>query len=314
MPKKKIYLDWSDLQNFLDGGFSQEFRSAILDNYLILSSQHLVELFSGQNEEKVRGRIASLDAIKDKWWLTISNELDVYEALSWISENIFSLNLEDLFFKKTYFLSVRNNSEARHRQDKMLPFYDECRSDPDMKASFQYWRDQSLRVARILAIDRRQITANQREVLHEKMLAQRLKSKRFTVLGEAFFVALLLTNKLSTDFNFFPDRHEVEFQGQILTNETLSEIMPYTSLFEELALLKGHSFAGQKLSSKRFEGHASDMGDMIHLTAMPLVDVFTCDAYLFKHLQGCATFSRYQDKVFTKSDPEFESRIINILK
>lgn len=311
---KKIYLDWADLQNFLEGKFSQELNDLIESNYLVISPQHFVELFAGKDQNKVRSRLKRLNTIKNRLYIRISNGLDVYEPLKWISDHVVSMDLDTIFFQKTYFMSISSDTKVRYKPDDLLQFYEEYLNDPTMPETFEHWRKQSLYQATVLANDRRLVDRLGKQNSHEAMIATKLKEKMFLTFGEALFGTLLLTDQYPTSFKINPLTRQVLVNGSPLNESAMKEIMPYLSLFNEATLAKGHKFAGQQLGSNSFQKNASDLGDAIHFSAMPLVDVFTCDTTFYQRLTTCPNFSKYAHKVFAQSNPEFESKIVAILR
>ncbi len=183
----------------------------------------------------------------------------------------------------------------------MRPFYGEIRQE-------------SLNSAVRLGNDRRMISRQKAEDKHKEIVSQRLNENMFLTFGEAIFAILLLTGRTPANFRAFPESLEYLIGNKRIGAHELKAIMGFEGLVNELNAAKGHKFSKQDYSSRKFQRHASTMGDSIHFTVMPLVDLFTCDSGFFQFLNTCPSFERYRHKVLTSSSQSFFERAASILQ
>lgn len=272
-----------------------------------------MECFAG-DPIKVRLRTKRLNEIKNKKYISLADRLAVYEPLLWFKNNVLDIDLDNVFFAPTYFQTVSSSIEAKKRPDDIESFYDECLQDPSMPPFQQEIRQESLNSAVRLGNDRRMIARQKAENKHKEIVSQRLKVNMFLTFGEAIFAILFLTGRPPIKLKAFPKKFEYTIGPYRIGSRELKAIMGFEELMNELNAAKGHKFSKQDYGSRKFQKHGSTMGDSIHLSVMPLVDIFTCDGAFYQLLETCPSFNRYRYKTLTASSPDFRDRIRLMLK
>jgi hypothetical protein len=153
---KKIYLDWCDLQRFLDGEFRTDTNKLISENILLISMSHLYDLSRGATIDKKVERAKKLDKVVNKIFLVESDILQSYEVAKEIEKFTFTNLLDssvihkDRLYKILGKIKDTSDQTSLQENDSIERFVSELHGENDASVAIQNMWEQSQQSAEIL--------------------------------------------------------------------------------------------------------------------------------------------------------------------
>lgn len=295
---RKIYLDWSHLQNLIDQKIENSANSFFELDCFCFSFGHLADISRGLNNEQIMKRAVVLDSIQNKLFLKDADCLQISEIVKAIESRFLDKKMvSDHYFSSPHMYDLFNLFSMNSPEDVLYikenstfeQYLKDVLNDKG-RSLVNNMYDQSLEMAQEIAIDRKDVIGRKLQIQLEKKRSFKIREGLNYFIGNALFILHL--NGLPLDKIHYKNRQfylVIRDRSYSLTDYFMEvKNLKFYHLFNEFMFLKGNELARKDPLSKKFQSAKSDITDYAHIHALICCDIVTCDNTNFALLKTAA--------------------------
>lgn len=284
---KKIYLDWSHLQNIIDKDLNASETILLNNNQICFSFSHLADISRGMDRAKVLKRAKSLDLIPNKLFLKDADVLQTIEVVRSLELGILGRKyVPDSFFANINMYDLFNLSQIKDSTDvkyiiensNFEKYFEDVLNEKGFSL-VNHMYDRSYEMSQEIALDRKFVISQNLQSQLEIKRNKNIRNGLNFYIGNALFVLHL--NGLSSDrFIYKANQFYLSVNDKFYSlndHFMIHNNLKFYHLFNEYMFLKGNSLSKKNVTSKNFQSTKSDIADYAHLHALIYCDIVTCD-------------------------------------